>query len=64
MEYCIIKNGVIENIIVCDDSETAKEFGAIPSYDGAQIGYEYDPNKNIYNELATCIRFGVDSTLV
>lgn len=41
--YCIIKNGVIINIIVCESDEIAAEFGALPSYDGAKIGDKYDP---------------------
>lgn len=41
--YCIIKNGVIINIIVCESDEIAAEFGALPSYDGAKIGDKYNP---------------------
>lgn len=41
--YCIIKNGVIINIIVCESDEIAAEFGALPSYDGAKIGEKYNP---------------------
>ena len=44
MNYCIVDaNGIIENIIVCEDEATAAEFGAVPSYDGASIGAAYDP---------------------
>lgn len=43
MNYCIVENGVIENIIVCEDDATAAQFGALPSYDGADIGTPYDP---------------------
>lgn len=43
MEYIIIQNGIISNIIVCSDDTTAASFGAMPSYDGARIGEPYDP---------------------
>lgn len=44
MNYCIVDaNGIIENIIVCEDDSAAAEFGAVPSYDGASIGAAYDP---------------------
>lgn len=43
MNYCIVKDGIIKNIIVCADDKTAKKFGAVPSYDGAMIGGEYSP---------------------
>lgn len=41
--YCIVDNGIIENIIVCDGDDTAAQFGALPSYDGAEIGDIYAP---------------------
>lgn len=43
MNYCIVHNGIIENIIVCEDDATAAEFGAVPSYEGARIGGVYAP---------------------
>ena len=44
MNYCILgENNVIENIIVCASDETAAQFSAVPSYDGARIGDPYDP---------------------
>lgn len=43
MNYCIVKDGIIENIIVCVDDKTAEKFGAIPAYDGAIIGRKYSP---------------------
>ena len=44
MNYCIVNaDGIIENIIVCEDDVTAAEFGAVQSYDGAVIGQAYDP---------------------
>ena len=44
MNYCIIdENGIITNIIVCEDDETAKSLGAVKGYDMARIGDLYDP---------------------
>ena len=44
MNYCIVNaDGIIENIIVCEDDAAAAMFGAVPSYDGASIGAAYDP---------------------
>ena len=43
-EYLILSNdNIIENIIVCEDDDTAEAFGAVPSYDGARIGDVYNP---------------------
>lgn len=43
MNYCILDEDLIINIIVCASDETAAQFGAVPSYDGARIGDPYDP---------------------
>lgn len=43
MDYLIITDNIITNIIVCADDATAAQFGASPSYDGARIGEPYDP---------------------
>lgn len=43
MEYLIITDNIITNIIVCASAEIAAQFGAVPSYDGAAIGQPYDP---------------------
>lgn len=43
MNYCIVKDGIIRNIIVCEDDKTAEKFGAFPFYEGAVIGGEYSP---------------------
>ena len=43
MNYLIVKDGIITNIIVCDDDLTAGKFGAVQSYDGANIGDVYAP---------------------
>lgn len=51
MNYCIVdENGIIANIIVCADDETAKMLGAIKGYDMARIGDLYDPYN--YHALA------------
>ena len=44
MNYCIVdENGIITNIIVCADDETAKSLGAVKGYDMARIGDLSDP---------------------
>ena len=43
MDYLIVSDDIITNIIVCDSDETAAQFGAVPSYDGARIGDPYNP---------------------
>lgn len=42
MEYCIVEDGVIVNMIVAK-ADFAAEIGAQPSYDGAAIGGVYTP---------------------
>ena len=41
MNYLIIENNVITNIIDCANEEIAAKFGAVASYDGAKIGDKY-----------------------
>ena len=43
MDYLIVVDKLITNIIVCADDATAASFGAVPSYDGARIGDPYNP---------------------
>lgn len=44
MKFCIVnENNIITNIIVCENEEIAKELGAVTYYEGAKIGYVYDP---------------------
>lgn len=43
MDYLILSGDTIANIIVCADEETAAQFGAVPSYEGARIGDVYAP---------------------
>lgn len=45
MNYCIVEDGVIINIIVCENDDIASLFNALPGYDGADIGAEYNPAK-------------------
>jgi hypothetical protein len=42
MNYLIVSDGVITNIIVCDESFSTS-IGAKPYYTGAAIGDTYDP---------------------
>lgn len=42
MEYCIVEDGVIVNMIVAE-ANFAGEIGALPGYDGAAIGGAYTP---------------------
>lgn len=43
MKYCIVENGIVKNIILCDNEESANKLGAVAYYDGAKIGSKYDP---------------------
>lgn len=43
MDYLIVSDNIITNIIVCASDEIASQFGAVPSYDGARIGDSYAP---------------------
>ena len=43
MDYLIITDNIITNIIVCASDEIAAQFGAVPSYEGARIGDTYSP---------------------
>lgn len=70
MDYCVLGDNIIINIIVCDSDEIAAQFGASPSYEGARIGDTYDPPPEpepepepeyvTYSELANAIREGVN----
>ena len=42
MDYCILDNDIIENIIVADKT-FASSVNARESYDGAKIGDKYNP---------------------
>lgn len=72
MEFCIVNaDGIIENIIVADESFAA-EIGALPYYDGAAIGGAYAPPEpepepeptpelSVYDELQAAYEEGVNS---
>lgn len=45
MEYLIVYENTIDNIILCDSDEIAESLGAVPSYPGAEIGSPYLPPK-------------------
>ena len=72
MEYCIVNaDGIIENIIVADESFAA-EIGALPYYDGAAIGGAYAPPEpesepepapelSVWDELDAAYQEGVNS---
>jgi len=51
MNYLIVKDNIITNIIVCENDKIVTKFGAIPTYDGAMIGAEYNPPKPSASEL-------------
>lgn len=42
MEYCIVEDGVIVNMIVAE-ADFAGEIGALAAYEGAAIGGAYTP---------------------
>ena len=66
MNYCIVDaDGVIENIIVADEA-FAEEVGALPYYEGAEIGTAYappepEPELSVWDELDAAYQEGVDS---
>ena len=44
MNFCIVNSdGIIANIISCENEAVAKGFGALPCHDGASIGTAYEP---------------------
>lgn len=74
MHYLIVTDGVIENIIVAG-AEFAAEIGAVPDYDGAEIGQAYAPpppletrvkilemtQANVWSELDAAYQEGVNT---
>ena len=49
MNYCIVdENGIITNIIICEDDETAKSLGAVAGYPSAAIRSQNEQ----YNQYA------------
>lgn len=71
MEFCIVNaEGIIENIIVADESFAA-EIGALPGYEGAAIGEAYappepepepepTPEPSVWDELDAAYQEGVN----
>ena len=45
MNYLLVKNNIIENIIVCENDFIASQFNVYPSYETARIGDTYNPPK-------------------
>lgn len=43
MDYLQVEDGVIVNVIVCDDLNIVEELGLKPFYQNAQIGAPYEP---------------------
>ena len=67
MKYLIVNNGTIENIISADEA-FAQKIGALPYYDGAEIGNQYSPPKpspeeepSVWDELDAAYQEGVNS---
>lgn len=50
MEWLIVKDGVIQNIIVAP-ADVAERMGARPTYDGAAIGGAYTPPSTELDQL-------------
>lgn len=68
MRYCIVVDGIITNIIICENDVYAERFNAIPAYDGATIGTQYNPPEptptpvpSVWDELAEAYKKGVQS---
>ena len=66
MTYCIVDNdGIVINIIEAE-ADFAESIGALPYYEGADIGGLYDPPKpepepTVWDELDAAYQEGVDS---
>ena len=43
MNYLIVEDSIISNIIVCGNDKDANKFGAVQYYEGANIGDVYNP---------------------
>lgn len=65
MDYLIVTDGTITNIVVADP-EVAEEMGFLPWYEGARIGDFYsppepEPEPTVWDELAAAITEGVNA---
>lgn len=56
MNFLIVKDGIITNIIVAD-KQFANKIGALPYYDGAEIGKEYQPEPTELEKLRADIDY-------
>jgi hypothetical protein len=56
MEYLIVENGMITNIIVADEA-FAEKVGALPSYEGAAIGKPYQPASSQLDRIEAQITY-------
>lgn len=69
MNYCIVNaENVIENIIVADES-FANEIGALPYYEGADVGAVYappqpEPELSVWDELDAAYQQGYNEGYV
>lgn len=43
MDYLLVTDNIITNVIVCANDQVAADFGAVPWYEGARIGDAYNP---------------------
>ena len=43
MDYLLVTDNIITNVIVSANDQTAADFGAVPWYEGARIGDAYNP---------------------
>lgn len=59
MNYLIVENGIITNIIVADGA-FAEKVGALPCYKGARIGDEYAPKPEPTTEELLYAMLGVN----
>lgn len=47
MDYAVVKDGIIENVIVIEDEKYAEVFHALPLKEGQGIGDTYEPPEEI-----------------
>ena len=43
MKYCIVIDGVVENVFNCESQDLASKLNAVAYYEGAEIGEKYIP---------------------
>lgn len=52
MEYLVVEDGVIVNIVVCESDSIAAQFCMVPCYESAKIGDRYSPLASEENKTA------------